>query len=62
MSAEAKLGILALLTAVALVSPINGHPSQTVVNPSKAKVVIHNDTGVAIHYMIKWGQPANGKL
>ncbi len=38
MSAEAKLGVLALLTALALVSPsITGHTSQTIVNPYKAK-------------------------
>ena len=53
MSAEAKLGALALLTALALVSPsITGHTSQTIVNPYKARVVIHNDSGVAIHYML----------
>ena len=46
LSAEAELGVLALLTALALVSPsITGHTSQTVVNPYKARVVIHNDTG-----------------
>ena len=62
MSAEAELGVLALLTALALVSPsITGHTSQTVVNPYKAKVVIHNDTGVVIHYMLKWGTTGEWK-
>jgi hypothetical protein len=56
MSAEAKLCVLALLTALALVSPsMTGHTSQTVVNPYKGRIVIHNDTGVAIHYLLKWG-------
>ena len=62
MSAEAKLGALALLTALALVSPsITGHTSQTIVNPYKARVVIHNDSGVAIHYMLKWGPSGEWK-
>jgi hypothetical protein len=62
MSAEAKLGILALLTALALVSPsIPGHTSQTIVNPYKARVVIHNDTGAAIRYMLKWGASGEWK-
>jgi hypothetical protein len=56
MSAEAKLGVLALLTALALVSPsMTGHTSQTMANPYRARVVIHNDTGVAIRYILKWG-------
>ena len=46
MSAEAKLGALALLTALALVSPsLTDHTSQTIVNPYEARVVIHNDSG-----------------
>jgi hypothetical protein len=62
MSAEAKLGVLALLTALALVSPsITGHTSQTIVNPYKARVAIHNDTGVALHYMLKWGPSGEWK-
>ena len=62
LSAEAKLGILALLTALALLSPsITGHTSQTIVNPYKARVVIHNDTGVPIHYTLKWGQSGEWK-
>ena len=62
MSAEAKLGALALLTALALVSPsITGHTSQTIVNPYKARVVIHNDSAVAIHYMLKWGPSGEWK-
>ena len=62
MSAEAELGVLALLTALALVSPsITGHTSQTVVNPYNAKVVIHNDTGAVIHYMLKWGTTGEWK-
>ena len=62
MSAEAKLGVLALLTALALVSPsITGHTSQTIVNPYKARVAIHNDTGVALHYMLKWGPSGDWK-
>ena len=62
MSAEAKLGVLALLTALALLSPsITGHTSQTIVNPYNARVVIHNDTGVAIHYTVKWGPSGEWK-
>jgi hypothetical protein len=62
MSAEAKLGVLALLTALALVSPsMTGHTSQTIVNPYKGRVVIHNDTGVAIRYMFKWGPSGEWK-
>jgi len=62
ISAEAKLGVLALLTALALVSPsITGHTSQTIVNPYKARVAIHNDTGVALHYMLKWGPSGDWK-
>ena len=62
MSAEAKLGVLALLTALALLSPsITGHTSQTIVNPYKARVVIHNDTGVPLHYMLKWGPSGDWK-
>jgi hypothetical protein len=62
MSADAKLGVLALLTALGLISPsINGHTSQTIVNPYDARVVIHNDTGVAIHYMLKWGPAGEWK-
>lgn len=62
MSAEAKLGVLALLTALALVSPsITGHTSQTIVNPYKARVAIHNDTGVALDYMLKWGPSGDWK-
>jgi hypothetical protein len=62
ISAEAELGVLALLTALALVSPsITGHTSQTVVSPYKATVVIHNDTGVVINYMLKWGTTGEWK-
>ena len=56
MSAEAKLGALALLTAFTLVSPLLiGHTSPSVANPHQARVVIHNETPIAIHYMLKWG-------
>ena len=62
MSAEAKLGVLALLTALALVSPLfTGYTSQTDAYPYRARVVIHNDTGAAIHYILKWGPSGEWK-